>query len=45
MSVAIPAILAALELAGPNHWSGGVQGSIVLVILAITATVGSLLAP
>jgi hypothetical protein len=45
MSVAIPAIVAALVLAGPYHWSGGVQGSIVLVILAITAAVGSLLAP
>ena len=45
MSFAIPLIVVMLVLADIYHWSPGAQGTIVLGILAVTATVGSLLAP
>jgi len=45
MSFAIPLIVVMLVLADICHWSPGAQGTIVLGILAVTATVGSLLAP
>jgi hypothetical protein len=44
-SIAIPIVIVILILASTYHWSAGAQGSAFLVILAITAAVGSLLAP
>jgi hypothetical protein len=44
-SIAIPIIVVMLILASSYHWSAGAQGSAFLGILAITAAVGSLLAP
>jgi hypothetical protein len=45
MAVCVPLSIAAIVLAEVYDWSNGALGGIILVLLAITATVGSLLAP